>query len=89
MYKLTSSMRLLFTDAKMKYMIPVNSAFGFAAGFLGAFVTGQVLGPSGKDTYERKRAKRAPSEASAERAQRKCPSAGERVGGDCVSGGGG
>ena len=50
-YKLTSATRLLVTDPKMKYMIPVNAAFGFAAGFLGAFVSGQVVHFSGKDTY--------------------------------------
>ena len=50
-YKLTSAGRLLTNDPKMKYMIPMNAVFGFAASFLTAYVTGQVVHVSGLDDY--------------------------------------
>jgi len=42
-YKLTAVFRLLITDPKMKYMIGLNAAFGFAGAFLNSFVSGEVV----------------------------------------------
>jgi MFS family permease len=50
-YKLTCATRLLTSDPKMKYMIPLNAVFGATFGFMGAFVTGQVVHFSGKDVF--------------------------------------
>ncbi len=50
-YKLTSAVRIWSVDPKMKYMVPLNAVFGFAAAFLGAYVTGQVVHFTGRDNY--------------------------------------
>ena len=40
---LTSAVRLLWSDPKMKYMIGLNASFGFAGAFLNSFVSGEVV----------------------------------------------
>jgi hypothetical protein len=40
---LTATIRLLITDAKMKYMLGFTAAFGLTGAFLNAFVSGQVV----------------------------------------------
>jgi MFS family permease len=42
-YKATAALRLLLKDPKMKYMIGINAAFGFAGAFLNSFVNGEVV----------------------------------------------
>jgi MFS family permease len=42
-YKATAALRLLAKDPKMKYMIGINAAFGFAGAFLNSFVNGEVV----------------------------------------------
>ena len=42
-YDATASIRLLVNDSKMKYMIGLNAAFGFAGAFLDSFVNGEVV----------------------------------------------
>lgn len=50
-FRFTSATRILFADRKMKYMVPLNAAFGAASGFTIAFVSGQVVHASGKDEF--------------------------------------
>ena len=38
----TAALQLLYYDPKMKYMIGLNSVFGFSASFLGSYVNGEV-----------------------------------------------
>lgn len=42
-YKVTSAAQLLWKDPKMKYMIGLNSSFGFAGAFLNSYVNGEVV----------------------------------------------
>jgi len=42
-YKATVTFRMLFTDPKMKYMIPLSSAFALSSVFMISFVSGEVL----------------------------------------------
>jgi len=42
-YHSTATIQLLINDSKMKYMIGLNAAFGFAGAFLDSFVNGQVV----------------------------------------------
>jgi MFS family permease len=42
-YKVTAAVQLLRDDPKMKYMIGLNSAFGFCGAFLNSYVNGQVV----------------------------------------------
>ena len=42
-YKVTAAAQLLWTDPKMKYMIGLNAAFGFASSFMNSYVNGQVV----------------------------------------------
>jgi MFS family permease len=39
----TATVSLLLRDAKMKYMIGLNAAFGFSGAFLNSFVSGEVV----------------------------------------------
>ena len=41
--KTTATFSVLIRDSKMKYMIGLNAAFGFAGAFLNSFVSGEVL----------------------------------------------
>ena len=41
--KATATLRLLYRDPKMKYMIGFNAAFGFAGAFLNSFVSGEIV----------------------------------------------
>jgi MFS family permease len=50
LYKVTAAFRLLVNDPKMKYMIGLNAAFGFAGAFLNSFVSGEVVPVALKDT---------------------------------------
>jgi len=50
-YKVQSATRLLSNDPKMKYMIPLNAVFGFAAAFFTAYVAGQVVSRAELDNY--------------------------------------
>jgi hypothetical protein len=43
LYNATATVRLLVNDSKMKYMIGLNAAFGFAGAFLNSFVSGEVV----------------------------------------------
>jgi len=49
--KLTSALRLLVNNPKMKYMIAMNAIFGFSAAFLTVYVTGQVVHFTVGDDY--------------------------------------
>ena len=49
--KLFAATRLLNSDPKMKYMIPLNATFGAALAFMGSFVNGQVVHFSHKDAF--------------------------------------
>ena len=42
-YKVTAAAQLLFADPKMKYLIGLNAAFGFASSFMNSYVNGQVV----------------------------------------------
>jgi len=42
-HKILAAFRLLIVDSKMKYMIGLNAAFGFAGAFLNSFVSGEVV----------------------------------------------
>ena len=42
-YKVTAAAQLLFTDPKMKYLVGLNAAFGFASSFMNSYVNGQVV----------------------------------------------
>jgi MFS family permease len=42
-YKLTAGLQLLVSSRKMKYMIGLNAAFGFASAFLNSYINGEVL----------------------------------------------
>jgi len=42
-YKATAAARLLRRDPKMKYMIGLNAAFGFASAFLNSYVNAEVV----------------------------------------------
>jgi len=42
-YQATATLQLLVNDSKMKYMIGMNAAFGFAGAFLDSFVNGEVV----------------------------------------------
>lgn len=42
-HKVTAALQLLVKDPKMKYMIGLNTTFGFAGAFLNAYVNGQVV----------------------------------------------
>ena len=41
--KVTVVGKLLISDRKMKYMIPLNAVFGFSAAFITSFVNGEVI----------------------------------------------
>eukprot|EP00591_Stephanopyxis_turris_P005843 CAMPEP_0195514266 /NCGR_PEP_ID=MMETSP0794_2-20130614/5704_1 /TAXON_ID=515487 /ORGANISM="Stephanopyxis turris, Strain CCMP 815" /LENGTH=502 /DNA_ID=CAMNT_0040642469 /DNA_START=964 /DNA_END=2472 /DNA_ORIENTATION=+ len=43
LYKVTAAWQLLRKDPKMKYMIGLNSVFGFAGAFLNSYVNGEVI----------------------------------------------
>lgn len=42
-YKVTAAAQLLWTDPKIKYMLGLNAAFGFAGAFLNSYVNGEVV----------------------------------------------
>lgn len=42
-YKVTAAFHLLMKDTKMKYLVGLNAAFGFASSFLNSFVSGEVV----------------------------------------------
>lgn len=42
-YKVTAAAQLLVRDSKMKYMVGLNAAFGFASAFMNSYVNGQVV----------------------------------------------
>ena len=42
-YKVTATFRLLISDPKMKYMIPLPAVFAFSASFVESFVSGKVV----------------------------------------------
>lgn len=42
-HKVTAALQLLGKDPKMKYMIGLNTTFGFAGAFLNSYVNGQVI----------------------------------------------
>ena len=42
-HKVTSGVRLMMNDPKMKYMIGMNAVFGFGGAFLNSYVNGQVV----------------------------------------------